>query len=313
MKSAMPLLGLRLWKACAVFAAICLAQSGAAEDRQKGTGAIVMVAQATQACFSSTIRVTGFLVPRTDAVVTFDMDGFQIAEILVREADRVTAGQPLVRLSRLAGEAATNPGGGQSAGGQNLVLRAPAAGTVIKSAARIGGVASAAEPLFVISVDDQIDVEADVPSIHLGDIKPDQTVRVEMGQGREVSGRVRRIASEIDRATQLARVRVAVDPDPNLRIGGFVRAIIDAQRSCGVSIPRSAVLYRSDGTSVQLVRGRIVEKRPVLVGLLSEREAEIREGVRSGDLIVAFAGTSLREGDEVTPMFIDEATQAGLR
>ncbi len=65
-------------------------------------------------------------------------------------------------------------------------------------------------------------------------------------------------------------------------------------------MPWSAVLYGTDGTSVQVVRGRIVEKHRVRIGLLSDQDAEIKEGVQVGDIVVAHAGTSLRDGDEVS-------------
>ena len=53
---------------------------------------------------------------------------------------------------------------------------------------------------------------------------------------------------------------------------------------------------------MQVVRDRTVETRRVVVGLLSDDSAEIREGVKEGDIVVANAGTSLHDGDKVRPM-----------
>jgi hypothetical protein len=92
----------------------------------------------------------------------------------------------------------------------------------------------------------------------------------------------------------------------------FVRATIDSKRSCGVSIPRSAVRYRSQGTSVQVVRDDIIETRFVQVGLNSDTNTEIVSGVREGDMVVANAGSSLRDGDKVTPIVAD-TTRTGQR
>ena len=80
------------------------------------------------------------------------------------------------------------------------------------------------------------------------------------------------------------------------------RAIVDVGRSCGATIPLSAVLYGPEGAVVQVVRDERVETRRVRVGLLSGGDAEIREGLNEGDLVVSRAGAFLREGDRVRPI-----------
>jgi len=67
------------------------------------------------------------------------------------------------------------------------------------------------------------------------------------------------------------------------------------------------VHYRTEGASVQVVRENVVETRLVQVGLHSDTDTEVRDGLREGDLIVANAGSSLRDGDKVTPIVADSA------
>lgn len=280
--------------------------AGADEEARKA-GAIVMVARATQACFSASIQVTGFLVARREALITLDADGFRVTEIMGQEGDKVTAGQPLVRLTRQESSA-----GGQAA--VSMALRAPAAGTITRSTAVIGATANPrADPLFRIAVDSEIELEAEVASIHVPKLAAGQTARIETEGGRELSGSVRQVPAEINPMSQLGRVRLSIERDPALRLGGFARATIDASRSCGVSVPKSAVLFRTEGTSVQVVRDRVVETRRVRVGLNSDLNVEIREGVREGEVVVANAGTSLRDGDQVQPKFIDDLGLLGER
>jgi HlyD family secretion protein len=281
-----------------------------ATAEKPGAGAVVIVSKATKACFSASVQVTGFLVPRREAMVNLDMEGFRVSEILVNEGDQVTSGQNLVRLVR-ATEGGPPAGGpqpsGAPAGPSTLTLRAPAAGTITRSTAAIGATFSPrAEPLFRIAIDGEIELEAEVPSIHVPKLASGQTARVEIESGRELTGYVRVVPAEINPMSQLGRVRVAVERDPSVRLGKFGRATIDANRSCGVSVPKAAVLYRTEGTSVQVVRDRVVETRRVRVGFHSDANVEIREGIREGDLIVANAGTSLRDGDQVTAKFLDE-------
>jgi multidrug efflux pump subunit AcrA (membrane-fusion protein) len=63
---------------------------------------------------------------------------------------------------------------------------------------------------------------------------------------------------------------------------------------------------------VQIVRGDVIETRLVRVGYHSDTDIEIREGLREGDLVVANAGSSLRDGDKVKPVEAD-STRMGLR
>jgi RND family efflux transporter MFP subunit len=193
-------------------------------------------------------------------------------------------------------------------------LRAPAAGLVMKSTARIREMASPqAEPLFQIVVDNEIELEAQIPSIHIAKLKTSEIARVTVAGGAERVGKVRLVAPDIDQKSQLGKVRLAVGNDASLRVGMFASATIDAKRSCGVAIPRGAVESRVEGTSVRVVRGNIVEMRRVTVGLLSDDSAEIREGLNDGEVVVANAGSSLHDGDKINPKFPGEFDQPRAR
>jgi HlyD family secretion protein len=284
------------------------AQASAAES---GAAAVqVSVIRATQEWFAAEIRVTGFLVPREEAIVTLD-PGYRVSEVVAGEGDRVSAGQTLARLARQAA-----PGLDPSADPRpaTLILKAPAAGVITRSTAMVGATASPMqpEPLFRIAVDDEIELEADVPSIHIPMLAAGQTGRVEIENSRELSGRVRLVPGSVDLRTQLGRARISIERDPRLRVGMFARATIEANRSRGISVPRSAVLYRTEGPSVQVVRGDVIETRLVHVGYHSDTDTEIRDGLREGDLVVANAGSSLRDGDKVKPVEVDLSLM-GLR
>jgi multidrug efflux pump subunit AcrA (membrane-fusion protein) len=274
-------------------------------------GAEVMVVKAVTFCFSDTIGVTGFLVPREEAIVNLDAEGYRISEMMVKEGATVTAGQDMVKLARLSAEAAPNPQlppGARPPMPATMVLKSPAAGLVTRSTAMIGAVASMMqrEPLFRIMINGEIELEADVPSIHVHKLRADgrQTARVELENGTELTGRVRLVPGEVDRMTQLAKVRLSVNRSPALRVGMFARATIDASRSCGVAVPRAAVTYRTEGTSVQLIRNNVVETKKIMTGLTSDTDIEVRAGVVEGDVLVASAGTSLHDGDKVKPVFL---------
>ncbi|MET0879518.1 MAG: efflux RND transporter periplasmic adaptor subunit [Tardiphaga sp.] len=274
------------------------APSGAASPN----GAMVLAAKATNACFSDMVRVTGFIVPRREAQVGVETEGSRVSEVLVREGDTVTENQELARLIPPSAPGAARPG--------PVTLRAPAAGLVTAVNTIAGAPASAqAGPMFRIAIGGDIELDAEVPSIHILKLNAGATARISRDDQSDVPGKVRVVSPQIDRVTQLGHVRLSFTSNPGLKVGMFARAAIDAKRSCGVSIPRSAI----DHLTVQLVKGDTIETRKVKVGLTSDSSIEILEGVDAGDVVVADAGTSLHDGDKVKTIFTEDIDRSRVR
>jgi hypothetical protein len=61
---------------------------------------------------------------------------------------------------------------------------------------------------------------------------------------------------------------------------------------------------------VQVVRGNRVETRAIETGLAAGALVEVRKGLADGDLVVARAGTFLRDGDTVRPVAAAAAVKA---
>jgi multidrug efflux pump subunit AcrA (membrane-fusion protein) len=277
-----------------------------AEEKETPTNALVIVAKTTNACFSDLVRVTGFIVPRREAVVGVDQEGFKVSEVLVREGDMVTDNQELARLTPPPAQPG-GQGGGRSA---PTSLRAPAAGLVTEVRTIAGALASPqAGPMFRISVNNEIELDAEVPAIHMLKLNPGATVRISRDNVPDLIGRVRLVAPQIDRATQLGHIRITLTNNPSLKVGMFARANIDAKRSCGVAVPRTAI----DHLTVQVVKGNTVETRKVRVGLTSDTSTEILEGLDVGEIVVADAGSSLHDGDQIKTMFAEELDRTRVR
>jgi multidrug efflux pump subunit AcrA (membrane-fusion protein) len=270
---------------------------------EEAGGALVIVAKATKACFSDVVRGTGFFVPRREALVNVDTEGSKVSELLVREGDLVTENQELARL--------TPPSAPGTAKPPPVSLRAPAAGMVIQISTIVGAPASPqAPPMFHISINNEIELDAEIPAIHLLKLNPGATARITRDDASELAARVRLVSPEIDRRTQLGHVRLSVNSNPSLKVGIFARANIDAKRSCdGVAVPRAAI----DHLTIQVVKGNTVETRRVRVGLVSDNSIEILDGVSEGEIVVADAGTSLHDGDRIKTMFADELEKTRVR
>jgi len=276
-----------------VAAAVAVPTPPLAQPSGASTGMAVTVTRASRACFTDTLQVSGILVPREEIFVRPETEGLQVTQVVVEDGDRVTSGQVLARLARPEGQGPAT----------TATVRASSPGIINHRFIRVGMMASArAEPLFRIIVYGVVELHADVPATRIAKLAVGQTARVELAGLGEVTGRVRVVAPEIDLATQLGRTRISLGSDDKFKVGGFARAIVEVGRSCGATIPLSAVLYGPEGAVVQVVRDDRVETRRVRVGLLSGGNAEIREGLNEGDMVVARAGAFLREGDRVKPI-----------
>ena len=277
-----------------------------AEPAETASNAVVVVTKSTNACFSDLVRVTGFIVPRREAVVGVDQEGSRVSDVLVHEGEMVADNQELARLTPPPAQPGT-PGGGAR---PPTSLRAPAAGLVTEVHTVVGAPASPqAGPMFRISVNNEIELDAQVPSIQMIKLNPGATVRISRDDAPDLAGRVRLVSPQVDRTTQLGHVRVSLTNNPSLKVGMFARASIDAKRSCGVAVPRTAI----DHLTVQVVKGNTVETRKVRVGLVSDTSTEILEGLDVGEIVVADAGSSLHDGDQIKTMFAEDLDRTRIR
>ena len=276
------------------------------EEKETPSNATVIVTKSTKACFSDLVRVTGFIVPRREAVVGVDQEGSKVSDVLVHEGETVTENQELARLTPPPAQ----PGAGARPSAPTS-LRAPAAGLVTEVKTIVGAPASPqAGPMFRIAVNNEIELDAEVPAVHMLKLKPEAPVLISRDNAPDTKGRVRLVSPQIDRTTQLGHVRISLTSNPSLKVGMFARANIDAKRSCGgVAIPRTAI----DHLTVQVVKGNTVETRRVRTGLVSDTDIEIVEGLAEGEIVVADAGSSLHDGDQIKTMFAEDLDRTRVR
>lgn len=190
-------------------------------------------------------------------------------------------------------------------------IRAPEGGIINRRTARVGATATAVgEPLFRLIARGEIELEGEVPETALPRLAIGNPAELDLDEGRTLKGRVRRVYPEVDRATRLGKVRVSLDPEAKLHIGAFARGRIEVARRNGVAVPLAAVLYAADGSaSVLAAVDDKVAVRKVTTGLSTQGFTEIRTGLDGGELVVARAGSFLRDGDKIRSV-LPKATAA---
>ncbi len=249
---------------------------------------MVTVVKTKNMCFVDSLLVTGVVMPRDEILVRPERDGM-VSQVLVETGEAVSSGQVLARLTLLEGS--------------STAVQAPAAGLISAKAAVVGMLASPrGEPLFRIAANDEMELLAETPIKNLDRLAPNQAAKIEIIGIGELGGKVRHISTTINQTTQLGLVRLSITRDPRVRVGAFGQAKVEIARRCGPAIPFSAVLYGPGGAIVQNVRDNRIETRRVTVGLFSAGQAEIREGLAEGDIVVVRAGAFVRDGDRVRPV-----------
>jgi len=220
-----------------------------------------------------------------------ELPGLKVTEVLAEAGETVTVGQTLARLAA--------PEGG------SISVTAPVAGVISTSTAQIGAFASArGEALFSIIARSEYDLIGLVPTDDINRLAVNQPVTVNIVGLGNVDGKVRRVGPTVEPNVQLGQVYIAISAPRRLLLNSYGRAAIKTGQTCNVAVPLTAVLYNPVGTVVQVVRRNRIETRRVEIGLLSNAEVEIRDGLTEGDIVVARAGALLREGDPVRPLIV---------
>lgn len=182
-------------------------------------------------------------------------------------------------------------------------ILAPRSGRIAERTARLGQTASAvSQPLFRIIEDGDIELDAEIEDARIGQIRTGQPARVITAGGEQFEGQVRLVSAMVDETTRLGHVRIALGRRDALRAGSFARARIEIGRSRGLAVPSSAVLYSDAGPRVQKVAGDRVTTTPIEVGLTADGFTEVVKGLSDGEIVVARAGTFLRDGDRIRPI-----------
>ena len=196
-------------------------------------------------------------------------------------------------------------------------VAAPFDGLVARRFVSAGDHVSEGEPLFDLVALDPIEVE-----FHLTER---DSARVAIGRSVDVRvtpypdevfhAKVHVVSPRIDPATRTLRVKALVEnPDRKLRPGLFARADLGvAERERVPMVPEAAVLQRSDGSVVFVVRdGNRAERRQVKLGVFREGLAEVVEGVTVGEQVIVRGSSRLVDGSLVDLRRTDGSSVDGI-
>lgn len=198
--------------------------------------------------------------------------------------------------------------------GQTLAkatVRAPFAGIVSERSASAGDVVQPGTALFTIVDPSSLRLDAAVPVEALGALKVGTGVEFTLnGLGAaSFTGRITRISPVVDPVSRQVKLAVTL-PNPGHRLvaGLFAEGRVITNVRSGVTVPRAALDTRGVRPTAARLRGGVVERVEVTIGLedpVTER-VEVSAGLAPGDTLLLGGPAALPAG---TPVRVQAAAE----
>jgi RND family efflux transporter MFP subunit len=181
---------------------------------------------------------------------------------------------------------------------------APMTGVVAQRMVAAGEVVGPGTPLFVVDAMDEVLLEAELSDRDIVKIQQGQQVEVtsDAFRGRSFAGRVEIIGSAANPVTKTFLVQARIpNTDLALRSGMIASMRIVLASSKGLVVPAEALIRppAEGAAEVWVVSEGVVRRTPVRIGQQLDREVEVLEGLREGDLVVVYGKERLSDGAAV--------------
>jgi membrane fusion protein, multidrug efflux system len=239
-----------------------------------------------------------------------------LAERNAASQSRLDEAETELRQARARLEAAEAQRGLADRAMRDASVAAPFAGLLARRYVSVGDFVNAGEPLFDLVALDPIEVEFHLAERDSGRVSLGDKVEVHVAPfpNETFLATVHVVSPRIDPATRTLRVKARLDNSAGrLRPGLFARADLGvAERSNVPMLPEEAVLQRSDGAVVFVLRddGR-VERRGIQTGIIRDSRVEAVSGLRVGERVVVRGQSRLVDGLVVDVRDADGAKPPG--
>lgn len=194
-------------------------------------------------------------------------------------------------------------------------VKAPFAGVVTVRNIDTGALINAGSTLlYRIAQIDTLRTYVNVPQGAADSVKVGQTAKLTVTNlpGRVFLGRVARTANALDPATRTLLVEIQV-PNTSGELLPGMYSDVDLNipvTEPPVVIPADALIVRSDGTQVAVLRtDRTVHYQKIEIGRDYGDHLDLAGGLRAGDQVILHPNDSIHEGVKVQPMAAPAAVQ----
>ncbi len=185
---------------------------------------------------------------------------------------------------------------------QDAYIRAPFAGTVGLRRVSVGDLVG--PDTLITTLDDLriLKLEFTVPEVFIGTLRAGMPIEAHstVYPQRSFKGEVRTIDSRVDPATRSVAVVAALpNPERLIRPGMFLTVDLQRRRDEVLLVPEQALVPRQGRQYVYVVEDGKAIEREVELGIRAPGLAEVRQGLRSGELVITEGTQKVRPGTPV--------------
>ena len=186
------------------------------------------------------------------------------------------------------------------------VIVAPFAGVIGKRG--ISGSSLGSENTIILTLDDSRKVLCDlkIPEVYAAVIKKNLKLNATFSayKNKIYEGKIESVASRIDAQTRSILARAQIDNQNSEIIpGSLLEVEIFYNEKSTLSIPDTSIMYEGSKKFVyQIVENNMIKKAEVELGVRSQGNIEVLNGLKEGDKVIAEGLTKVRPGMKVNPV-----------
>lgn len=184
-------------------------------------------------------------------------------------------------------------------------VRSPLSGVVAERKVEPGMLLTTVKPEVVRIVSlDSIYFDAQISETQYSDVRAGQavTITVDALPGRAFKGTVNKIFPVASASARSFTARIHILNEGNvLRPQMFARGrIVMANHPRAILVPREAILDLNENKGrVFVAKNKTAKERPVTIGFVNLRDAEILSGLEAGEKVVTVGQAQLKDGDTI--------------
>ncbi|MCE2510292.1 MAG: efflux RND transporter periplasmic adaptor subunit [Alphaproteobacteria bacterium] len=186
---------------------------------------------------------------------------------------------------------------------EDAKIRAPYSGVVTVRYTEIGAYVQQGDAVVAMVNDENLEIEADVPSQRLSGLKPGIVVKIEIDNRNDYFAAVRSVVPEENPMTRTQRVRFVPNFDAHAQNfaanqSATLHLPIGLARDV-ITVHKDAVIQRGGASLVFVVVKGEAQIRPIVTGEDVGNRFEVLNGLAPGELIVTRGNERLAPGQKV--------------
>jgi membrane fusion protein, multidrug efflux system len=186
------------------------------------------------------------------------------------------------------------------------VIIAPFSGVIGKRG--ISGSSLGSENTIILTLDDSRKVLCDlkIPEVYAAVLKKNLKLKATFSayKNKIYNGKIESVASRIDAQTRSILARAQIENQNSEIIpGSLLEVEILYNEKSTLSVPDTSIMYEGSKKFVyQIVENNIIKKTEIELGVRSQGNIEVLNGLEEGDKIIAEGLTKVRPGMKVKPI-----------